>query len=139
MPAPRLICSLLVLTLLVSAGPAAPPSKQEIAKWIDQLGDGEFATREAASKRLWEAGRAAEAALKEAARSGDPEVVRRSQELLDKFRWGIYPDTPKPVVDLILKYQAAERPEKQQIVHGLLELGNAGIAALVKMSEAETN
>ena len=48
----------------------------------------------------------AEPALQEAGKSDDAEVMRRAKELLDKFKWGIYPSTPKAVVELIGRYQA---------------------------------
>src|SRR5947207_8221677 len=75
------------------------PTKEQVAQWIRDLGDNDFTTRQMASKRLWEAGRAAELALHEALNSNDAEVVRRSKELFDKFKWGIYPDTPEKLVE----------------------------------------
>src|SRR2546423_1460347 len=99
----------MLITLTLAAFPvpvppaAAPapsaPTKEQIARWIQQLGDNQFDAREEASRKLWEAGQAAEAALQAAAKSDDAEVKRRAEELLEKFRWGIYPDTPKEVAE----------------------------------------
>ena len=101
---------------------AAPPvaTEEEIARKVKDLGDNSFAVREQASKTLWEAGRAAEAALQDAVKSSDPEVVRRSRELLDKFKWGIYPDTPKEVLELIQQYRTGEpaKPGHQTVSPG---------------------
>ncbi len=79
----------------VAADSPAKPTKEQIAQWVRQLGDDDFTTREAASKKLYEAGQASESALQEAAGSADAEVARRATEILDKFKWGLYPDAPK--------------------------------------------
>ena len=79
----------------VAADSPAKPTKEQIAQWVRQLGDDDFSTREAASKKLYEAGQAAESALQEAAGSDDAEVARRASEILDKFKWGLYPDAPR--------------------------------------------
>ena len=41
-----------------------------------------------------------------ALRKADLETVRRAEKILEKFRWGIYPETPKDVLPLIAKYRA---------------------------------
>ena len=83
----------------------ADPSPEQIARWVEQLGDNDFATREKATELLWKAGSAAESALQQALKSTDLEVVRRARELLDRFKFGIYPDTPAEVVRLIERYR----------------------------------
>src|SRR5207248_1409590 len=77
-----------------------------IRKAIEELGDDSFAVREQASQRLWSAGRAAEPALQAALKSADPEVARRARALLDRFEYGIYPDTPKNIVELVQQFRA---------------------------------
>jgi hypothetical protein len=140
-------CAYVILGSLLAAawvatGRSAPAPKttpEEIARWIKQLGDNEFRLREAASRRLWAAGELAEAALREAARSDDAEVARRAKDILDKFKWGIYPDTPKEVVEQILNYQATDDAnQKGEIVRKLLQAGSAGRKALLKMAEGAT-
>ncbi len=61
---------------------AAPPSAAELARWIAQLGDDDYAVRQQASLQLLEAGPAAGAALRGALSSSDPEVRDRAQRLL---------------------------------------------------------
>jgi predicted Zn-dependent protease len=120
----------------------SPPTKEQIAQWIRDLGDNDFEARQAASKRLWEAGQAAEAPLREALKAGDPEVVRRARELLDKFKWGIYPDTQAKIVQLIQQYQSGndeENSARTEAITKLLEEGNVGCAALGKIIRAEEN
>src|SRR5262249_6073895 len=117
--------------------PADGAGREQIATWVRQLGDNEFPVREEATRRLWEAGRVAEAAVTEAARSEDAEVRRRAAGILDKFRWGIYPDTPAEVVTLIGRYQAGGREVKESVVRQLFEKGGPGCAALIKVASAE--
>ncbi|HZT78852.1 MAG TPA: hypothetical protein VFA26_01415, partial [Gemmataceae bacterium] len=101
---------LAVILALPSADPA--PTRAQIAQWVKDLGDNNFEVREAASKRLWQAGEAAEPAVLEALKSDDAEVRRRAGELAEKFRWGIYPDTPPKVLDLIGRYRNGDENAK---------------------------
>jgi hypothetical protein len=81
-------CAVVGLALLVVAGtPGREPSKksdnQRVARLIRQLGDDEFAKREAASKELETIGAPAMGALRKAAASGDDlEIRRRSKQLV---------------------------------------------------------
>jgi tetratricopeptide (TPR) repeat protein len=135
--------SFLVLVVACSPLEAAPlpsgPTPEQIVKWIQDLGDNDFSTRENASRHLWEAGKAAEAAVQAATKSTDPEVSRRAQELADKFRWGLYPDTPKKIVELIKSYQSGDAPAKQAAVNALFEQGSTGCTALLRMVNAEAD
>jgi hypothetical protein len=128
----------LAVTFLAAAPVPTKPTKEQIAGWVKQLGADDFTTREEATKRLWQAGEAAEAALQEALASDDAEVKRRARELLEKFRWGIYPDTPAKVVDLITAYKAAgDANSKTRLVGELLKAGSHGCRAVVKIARAE--
>ena len=95
-----------MLTAWPAPGPAAEPAKPEapaaeppapaaadagklkarIAELVAQLGDKEWAKREAAGEQLLEIGRAAEAAVAEAAAGKDPEAATRAAELLKKLK-----------------------------------------------------
>jgi predicted Zn-dependent protease len=129
------------VTLLLLAGPlvaqAPTPDRKQIAEWIKELGARQFNKRAKAEQKLFEAGAIAEDALREALKSEDPEIKRRSQDILNKFKWGIYPTTPKKVVELIEQYQASEQPGKLNIVQKLFDHGSAGCAALLKLIAAE--
>jgi tetratricopeptide (TPR) repeat protein len=125
--------------LLPSASAAPPPSREDIARWVQQLGDKRFANREQASKRLWAAGQQAEAALRTARQSADPEVARRAREILDKFKYGIYPDTPKNVLKLIADYRTGEQAVQQRSVQELFKLGQPGWRVIAKLVAAEEN
>jgi len=120
-----------------AADSPAKPTKEQIAQWVRQLGDDDFSTREAASKKLYEAGQAAESALQEATRSDDAEVARRAAEIMDRFKWGLYPDAPKKVVDLVSRYRSADVGGKQKVIEELLDAGPSGYRTLLKIAAAE--
>jgi tetratricopeptide (TPR) repeat protein len=120
--------------------PKAPrPTAEQIAAWVKQLGDNRFAAREEASRKLWAAGQAAEAALETAAKSDDAEVARRARDILAKFRWGIYPDTPADLVALINAYQSSEGSARDDALHKLLQAGPQGLQAAFKIYKSETD
>ncbi|MHB1423720.1 MAG: tetratricopeptide repeat protein [Gemmataceae bacterium] len=129
--------SLLLLALLVPSANTSEPTTKQIVDWVDRLGDNDFKVRENASQKLWEAGAAAESALEKALQSSDREVVRRARELLDKFRWGIYPDTPADIVALIRAYQSSEGNPRLEVLQKLLDSGEAGLRAALKIAAAE--
>jgi tetratricopeptide (TPR) repeat protein len=130
-----------LLAALVQAPGAGPPDPlpSEIARWVEELGDDSFAVREAASRKLLAAGARSEPALLKALDSKDAEVVKRAKLILAEFKWGIYPDTPARVVELIRSYQAATATERRQVVRKLLDAGPAGCRALTKIARAEDN
>lgn len=112
-------------------------SPAEIQKWIDELGDSDFSKRETAQKNLWAAGFRAEAALKTAAKGEDAEIRKRAIELLEKFKWGVYPDTPIAVVDLVESYQGATRDKKREYLEKLMDQKEHGARAIIKILQAE--
>ncbi len=126
-----------ILLAQQSTQPKAPakPTKEQIARLIAQLGNDDFEAREEATKKLWEAGDVAEPALQEAAKSDDAEVSRRAKDLLDKFKWGIYPNTPQAVVEMITRYQGGEHT----VVGSLLAAGPPGCRAIIKIAALEQN
>jgi tetratricopeptide (TPR) repeat protein len=134
-----LLFAAFVFSLIAADEPKkVAPTKEQITQWIRDLGDDDFDKRENASKQLWEAGQLAETALKESLKSNDLEVKRRSRELLDKFKWGIYPATPVKIVEMIQRYQAGANPDaKGAIVLELLDEGKDGRTAFTKISAAE--
>ncbi|HZT82014.1 MAG TPA: hypothetical protein VFA26_17440 [Gemmataceae bacterium] len=138
-PFPRPAVAAALVLLLASARAFAAPTPEQIAGWVRDLGDDRFEVRANASRQLWAAGRAAEPALKEAARSTDTEVRLRARAILDKFKWGIYPDTPQDIRTLIGRYRAGDAAGKQEAVKGLLQLGRPGCLPLAKMAAAEDN
>lgn len=137
-----LLASFLLLLALLGtfADTSEPkPTPKQIAQWAEQLGDNDFKVRENASKKLWQAGAAAESALEKAVQSDDRETARRARELLDKFRWGIYPDTPADIVALIHAYQSSTGKQRLDVLEKLLDSGDAGLRAVLKIAAAEND
>lgn len=64
----------------------AKPTREQIARWVEQLGDDDFHVRETAMDKLGQAGEEAETALKVAASSEDAEVAHRAGELLEQIQ-----------------------------------------------------
>ncbi len=133
------VLSCLLLSFVEAAAPPAGPRSWEISRWVEELGDDTFAVRESASAKLRAAGAPAETTLEKAAQSKDPEVARRAKMILAEFRWGIYPNTPDSVVQLIRGYQSAARSEKLPLIRKLLAAGVPGSRAIVKIARAETD
>jgi len=122
--------------------PTAPPvakgpSAEQIQKAIEELSSPRFPVRERASKVLWEAGGAAEPALREAAKSKDEETSNRAKAILDKFDWGLYPDTPPEVVKLIEKFRGGDANVRLEAVGELIRLKPPHFGTLRKLVAQE--
>lgn len=129
--------SLLLLAANLSSAPPAAPTEEQINQAVRQLGDDDFKVREKASAFLWNAGRPAEKALQQAARSDDIEVARRAKDILQKFKYGIFPDTPEEVVKLIRQYRSGDANAKNTAASELLKLGRPGAAAVGRLLASE--
>ena len=128
-----------VIAILISSSPAwaGKHTPEQIQKAIKELGDRNFNVRERASRLLWEAGADAEAPLQEALKGGDAETTRRAKALLDKFAWGIFPDTPPEVVEQINRYRDGDRNVRLQVVAKLIGLGQPGYAVVKRLADTE--
>ena len=78
-------------------------------------------------------------ALNWAAASGDPELAMRAKALLESFAYGVRPDTPRAVIDLLQQYRAAVPQQRQTIIRALAEHGLPGARVLLKLSQDERN
>jgi len=131
-----LVSSILLASQAGGADPAgAPPTDQQIAEAIRDLGHEQFMVRERASRFLVEAGRAAEPALVEALDSDDPEVVGRARRILRRFMLGIYPDTPRDVLELIGKFYHGDADAKHAALDRLMAMGR--LETVLKLIKAE--
>ncbi len=147
---PRFFCTVacsLLTAVAIWAAPAPPtpvpvkkgPTAEQIQKAIDNLGNGRFAVRQSASKFLWEAGAAGEEALRAAAKSSDEETANRAKSILEKFDWGIYPDTPANVVKLVEKFRGGDSGVRQQVVGELIRTRPIRFSTLRKVIAHEQN
>ncbi len=114
----------------------ADPSEPTADELVACLGDDDYRTREKAQRELWQRGTAAIPALERAVRGSDPEAARRAREVLDRFAWGVRPDTPPAILDLIRKFRAGDADPhrcdeaRRQAVTTLLKQGKPGVAAV---------
>jgi predicted Zn-dependent protease len=134
---PLFLAALLAVAAPAADPPAKPPTKEEIAEWVKGLASDSFQEREKASKALWKAGEAAEPALRQVLKDGDAEAVRRAREILEKFDWGLYPDTPEAVAQLIDEYRSGTAENRPAVVTKLLDHGGPGFTALMKIAAVE--
>jgi tetratricopeptide (TPR) repeat protein len=134
----RFAPAVLFLAAIAAAAPESKePSAEQIQKAIEELASPRFAVRERASKLLWEAGSAAEPALREATKNKDEETANRAKGILDKFDWGLYPDTPAEVVKLIEKFRGGDTNVRQEAVAELIRLKPPRFATLRKLIAQE--
>lgn len=105
----------------------AAPTPEQLVR---DLGSPVFAAREKATHELWKLGEKARPALTAALGSPDAEVARRARGILDKFDWGVLPDTPADVLTQIREFRS-NIPEKQlAAVSALLKLGEPAVPTL---------
>jgi WD40 repeat protein len=104
------------------AVPQKPVSTEQVGRWIRELDDDEFETRENATRELEQIGKAAKAALLEKIKKmPSPEVRRRVEELLDKM------DSSQPGLEMVRPVRALEvleyigTPEAQEVLNELSE------------------
>lgn len=141
-------CLALVLILLVricsaqselpEKAVAAPKATvEQIQKAIRELGDEDYAIREAASKQLWLAGLVAESELRKAAKSVDPEVKMRARLILDKFELGLTPDMPPEFEALLGNFRQSEVDGKRGILMALIDEKKVKLALQLARSEKD--
>lgn len=136
--------AVLALGLPMAGSPTAHPGRADVARWVQQLGDPHFRVREEASERLWRAGQLAETALQQAERSGDPEVAQRARAILERFRYGLYPDTPPELAQWVHQFRAGQSAPDQpnasqrqiEALQHLYDAGPPGRAVLRKLAWA---
>lgn len=97
------------------------PTAEEIAAAIERLGHDDYQVREEATDFLWRAGDAAITALEAATKSTDAEVRIRAADVLNRFRNGIFPDTPPESAELILLYRNGNHSQKSMAINRLRE------------------
>lgn len=127
------------------APPAEPPpardtasvSQASIPDLIADLSNESFASREAATRQLWERGEAAVADLRNAANGNDPEAAFRARELLHKIELHIMPDTDPSVISLVERYQKANVNEKISLFKAMRE--KRAYRQILKLYATETD
>jgi tetratricopeptide (TPR) repeat protein len=136
---PRILFALLIASMVVIARAQStqPSSDAIVANLIRQLNDPDPQLREQATKELWTRGRSIEPALVAAAKGGPPEVVRRAKSILRDFAFGLYPDTPKDIFNLVAQYRDGDLGQKQTAIWMLNSHGMPGLRVLLRLHEQE--
>jgi tetratricopeptide (TPR) repeat protein len=116
---------------------SATPSSDDIARAVKDLGAEAFKDREAATRFLWEAGADAREALEKVRDDPDPEVSQRARRLLRNIEYGIRPDTPQRVRDLVLEFETAREDARSRIVEDLVRAGPVAYQPLAALGRWE--
>ncbi len=121
--------------LFVAVASAADPPKPTEAKpdpdkLVRDLGSAVFAERDKASRELWKLGRVARPAIERAANSDDPEVAKRAADILEKFDWGIYPDTPAAVLKQIKEFRSNDWNRQSPALAALADQEPQGVETI---------
>jgi tetratricopeptide (TPR) repeat protein len=123
----------LITAISASASPtplSEPTGETRANQYIRDLGSPLYQERARATNALWKMGERARPALNEAARSDDPEVAHRAQEILDRFDWGIYPDTSPGISRQIRAFRTGDPTTQQSAITALIRLGEPGVPVL---------
>jgi len=126
-------------TVPAGAPTTAPAIPHDLALAVAQLGDDDPRVRDAATRKLGAMGRAALPALREAAKGDDPEVASRARRLLAEFRYGIDPDTPADLMQLVNQYRGDQGDSRKQAIERLAQLDWAGYRVLARLRCQETD
>lgn len=97
-----------VLVAALAGAQSAPPTEKEIRALVSQLGSDEFVERESAAKRLEELGESALSELRAGCKSENPEIVRRSQDLLRAIERRV--QSQKRLTPTMVAIDAVDRP-----------------------------
>jgi tetratricopeptide (TPR) repeat protein len=101
--------------------PSALPDRDAIARAVDQLGAPQFSARQAASRLLWQAGLAAEPALRRAAQDPNREIRTRARRILDDFQFGILPNVPEDVHRVLRQFRDGDANQREAALRALAE------------------
>ena len=124
--------SVLALGSFALAGDPPKPveKKPDASQLAKDLGSPVFAERDRASRELWKLGIAARPAIEKAANSDDPEVAQRANDILEKFVWGIFPDTPAGVLKQIKEFRSNDLERQTVAVSALIGIEVRGVETL---------
>jgi len=132
------VCALWVQADTPKTSPAKRPSVEEIKRAVEELGNKRFAVREKAKRLLEEAGAAAEPFLEEASTNPDNEIAESARTILEKFQWGLYPDTPQALRDLIEQFRAGTPEQRLATMHTLITMKPAPYATIRRLLAKES-
>jgi tetratricopeptide (TPR) repeat protein len=109
-------------------------SSAEVRRAINQLADDSFDVRQHATDELWSMGESAVPALERALQGDDAEVRLRARSVLERFRFGIFVDTPAADVQWINQFRFGGEDDKRRAFQALVK--NAKMETLLAIVEA---
>lgn len=98
-----------------------PNGGEAIERAIRELGADQFAVRRRATRFLWRQGLAAEPALLRAVEDPDREIRLRAGLILDDFHYGILPDVPDEVNDLIRQFRSGDAQQRLTSLQAIVD------------------
>jgi len=125
------ICPLFFVTFALAV------DTNEIPRAVRDLGAADHKTREAATKFLATAGKAAVPELEKAAKSSDPEIRLRAAELLPAARLGVPADFPAELRTALSEYPNANATQKAATITRLAQLGRPARAIILDLARSE--
>ena len=134
---------LLCVSRLTADTAPASTATSNLSAQISKLADPDPKIRDQATNTLWLAGPAAEPLLKQAAEDDDPEISQRARTLLHNINYGLLPDTPAQVVELLERYlEGRKSPDMAQcaaVIGRLSDQGPKGVRVLLALRRDETD
>jgi len=119
-----LIAPLLAVVAQADESLAQSPSATAMQDAISQLSDPQYRVRQDATTWFWRAGPSTAPLLERAAQSDDPEVRLRARSVLERFRYGVFADTPAEVNQWIEHFRyGRSRDAKEAALRQLAEVG----------------
>lgn len=121
--------------------PPPPPAETQITRWIEQLGDKDFAVRQQAQEDLAKLRFAAFEALQAATQHEDLEIATRARYLLGLMRMHWSDDADPPEIRQALRdYEAQGLAGRYQRIFDLARVRNdAGVLALARLVRYESS
>lgn len=116
---------------------AVAPTAKQIAQWIQDLDDDQFAVREAASKNLLKAGKAVIEAVATAAAKNSPEVAVRSFQILEDLTSSPDEATARSAKEVLVKLAASTNPAVADRAKGALRAHQQRVAAVLEACGAQ--
>ncbi len=115
------VCGWISAAAPTGVGDTLPAGQEEsFDRWITDLADEDFRTREEATRKLWDAGEAALPSLQTAVNGEDPEKSFRAGELIRKIQLSITPDTDPAVVAMVERYARSSTNEKMNLLNQMI-------------------
>ena len=131
---------LLLASTCSSASDFAEMTDTQISTAIAQLGADQYKDRESATEELFREGISIVPQLRVAAKvNDDAEIRARATMILERFKIGVFADTPPDVADLAEKYFSTEPSSRLAILQAMAQKDAYGFIVLSCLVRLETD